>query len=566
MRAVIPRVSPRLQRCCEIAAPASNESLELPAGGADRLALQRATVRDAVVRGLGVTEFDDAAERSAAAPFVPAVRLASPETQPRSPNHGRLGFPRFVWRRGRGYLVAALTIGALAGCAFPSAQPLNESTVAAALQPPPPDAVRIAAAKLEHPLLKPLEIDGRGGFTPDEIAVITVVASPKLRALRDQRGVAEAQIVQAGILPNPQLGYSLDELHGNNAATLDSTLVNGRSIGLSWDVTSLLARHDNVAAARATSKSVDLSIAWQEWQLAQDARLRAYRLLSLQDRVPLARETEDDLAANVAVIWQARSAGQKTTADLTSATLAWTQAQADRFALEQQANADRVALNLALGQPADAPLQLKRGSAAAELTRDTLARGAPQLLNGLERRRLDLVALRLGYESEEATLRAAVKAQFPKLGLSFGRANDTSDVRTRSYGLTLDLPVFDRGQGQIAIAKATRQQLFDEYVARVAEARGEVTQALADATATRTQLQSVQESIPALEQLAKDTELAFRSNNVDILTYREARSSLASRRMEVSRLQQALLELELGIEIAAALPPDGGSVPPTISP
>lgn len=463
------------------------------------------------------------------------------------------GVRALIRRRMAGISVALATIGGLAltGCASYHAQPLAPAEVAAALAPPDLPSVKIAAEKLSHPLLGPMLIDGRGGFTPDEIAVMAVVASPRLRALRDQGGVARAQVVQAGILPNPQLGATLDQLHGGNAATLDPTLINGRSLGLSWEVTSLLTHHDNVAAARATAGALDLSIAWQEWQAAQEARLRAFRLLSLEQRLPLAREIEDDLAQNVKLIQRALALGQKTTSDLTLATTAWTQAQADRLTLVQQLNADRAALNLALGQPADTPLRLK--SSPSNIAAITFGGAAP-LLEGLEKRRLDLVALRLGYESEEATLRAAVKAQFPKIGLSFAKANDTSDVRTRSFGVTLDLPLFDRNQGQIAVGRATRQQLFDEYVARVAEARAEVSQALADLTGTRVQIQAVSESLPDLEQLAGALEQAFQSGNVDVLAYRGARDALATRRIELSRLQQSFVELEIALEIATGRP------------
>jgi outer membrane protein TolC len=435
----------------------------------------------------------------------------------------------------------------LGGCSTYRAQPLAPAAVEAALQPPDFTIVKISAEKIDHPLLRPLVIDGRDGFTPDEIAVMTVIVSPTLRALRDQRGVTRAQIVQAGILPNPQLGYTLDQQHGNN----DPTLVNGRSLGLSWEVTSLLAHRDNVAAARATAAALDLSIAWQEWQAAQDARLRALRVLSLEQRLPLAQANENDLAETVKLIQRALALGQKATSDLTVAAAAWTQAQADRLAFDQQLNADRTALNVALGQPADTLLHLK--PAPTDFSADTPA-DAPRLLDGLDKRRLDLVALRLGYESEEATLRAAVKAQFPKIGLSFAKANDTSDVRARSYGVTVDLPLFDRNQGQIAIGRATRQQLFDEYVARVAEARAEVAQGLADLAGTRLQLQAVNESLPALEQLAASLDKAFRSGNVDVLTYREARGALATRRIERSRLQQSFVELEIALEIATGRP------------
>ena len=61
--------------------------------------------------------------------------------------------------------------------------------------------------------------------------------------------------------------------------------------------------------------------------------------------------------------------------------------------------------------------------------------------------------------------------QFPKVSLGFNRANDTSNVHTFGFGVTVDLPIFDHNQGAIATAKATRQQLYDEYVDRLFTAR-----------------------------------------------------------------------------------------------
>jgi len=176
------------------------------------------------------------------------------------------------------------------------------------------------------------------------------------------------------------------------------------------------------------------------------------------------------------------------------------------------------------------------------------------MLDGFEERRLDLVALKLGYESQEATLRAAVKAQFPKIGIDFGQANDTSDVRTHSYGVTVDLPLFDRGQGQIAIDRATRRQLFDEYVVRVAEARAEVAQLLSNLAIIRAQLRTVEESLPALEQLVAAFEQALKTHNADEFSYRETRGALAARRMERSQLQLDGFELSVALEIAAGRP------------
>jgi outer membrane protein TolC len=407
------------------------------------------------------------------------------------------------------------------------------------------DSVRVAAARIKHPLLAPIVIDGRGGYTPDEIAVMVVVVSPELRALRDQRGVAQAQVVQAGILPNPQLGYSVDRPNG----IYNPAVVSGRSLGLSWEVTSLLTRHDQLGSARAGAKAIDLSVAWEEWQAAQDARLRAFRILSLERRLPLAKSIEVSMEDTLALTKKAVALGLKTTADMTVAVEAWSQAQNARFDLEQQFVAERAALNLGLGMaPADR-VPLKYPVPDASLALGPVPE-ADYLLQGLEERRLDLIALRYGYESEEASLRAAVIAQFPKIGLSVNKANDTTPIYTRGLGVTVDLPIFDRNQGQIAMGQATRQQLFDEYVARVAEARSEVEKVIENLATARAQLATVEASLPDLATLVSSYETALASRNSDELAYRDARAALATRQMERDVLQQQVLELVVALEIS----------------
>lgn len=447
----------------------------------------------------------------------------------------------------RAAIVAAL-VSALTGCAFYHAMPLNDAAREKALAPVPIERVKVAAANLEHPLVQPLVIDGNGGFSPDEIAVMAVIVSPALRALRDQRGVARAQVIQAGILPNPQLSESIDIPHGN----ADPSYVSAHTLGLSWDVSALLTRHDAMEAARASAEAVDLQVAWEEWQVAQDARLRAFRLLAMRAQLPLARAIESGLEANLIALRQGLAGGHKTMTDLTAATDLLTQARNNRLTLEQSITADRLALNVALAQSVDHDMEIKPGTNFPVLPHDT--RATDELLAGIENRRLDLVALALGYRSQEATLRSAVKAQFPKIGLSFSRASDTSDVKTLGGGVSIELPVFDRRQGVIAGAKATRQQLFDEYYARLAEARAEVRQILENLTATRAQLEEATQSLPDLEQLAASYDKAFQSHNADVLAYRDAQAALATRRMEESKLRQNVLELSVALEIATGRP------------
>jgi outer membrane protein TolC len=438
----------------------------------------------------------------------------------------------------------AVALFMAAGCSTYQSRPIDAASVDEALAPPSLASVKVAAAQLRHPLIQPVIIDGIGGFSPDEIAVMAVIVSPELRALRDQRGVAEAQVVQAGVLPNPQLAYAYDQPHGN----ADPTLVAAKSLGLSWDLSALFTHGAQVASAKAQARSVDLSVAWQEWQEAQAARLRAFRILSLKERVPLARDVEVGLADSVAITRQAVARGYKTLPDLALATASWSEAQNARFELEQQLAEEYADLDLELGLSTGEKVPLKAAPTFPELPPS--AAEANALLTGLEERRLDLVALRYGYESQEANLRSAVWAQFPKIGLNVNRARDTTPVKTRGYGVTVDLPVFDRNQGQIAIARATRQQLFDEYVARVAEARSQVGQILEQMDVVRRQLHAVEEYLPDLDRMNQAFNRALRSRNADLLAARDAQGALASRQIERSQLRQHALELEVALEIA----------------
>jgi len=170
----------------------------------------------------------------------------------------------------------------------------------------------------------------------------------------------------------------------------------------------------------------------------------------------------------------------------------------------------------------------------------------------LEKSRLDLVALKAGYSSQDYALRAAVKSQFPRIGIQVNKANDTTPISTRGLAVNFDIPIFDRNQGQIAIAQATRQQLFDEYVARVAEARSQVGQLNAQINRVKVELGSASEAYAQQEAIVNA--LKRTGNNLDYQVYRDARSQLANRFLELSALKQELLELVVALEIATGKP------------
>ncbi len=421
--------------------------------------------------------------------------------------------------------------------------PLDSSTVTQKLKPPSMETIRIDAKAIKHPILKPIDFDYRNGLSADEAAILAVLVNPKLRAIRDQRGVVAAQLLQAGILPNPQLSYSL------NVPTGGSTqgTVNAYGLGLSWDIASLITRGAKIAAIQANAASVDLDVAWQEWQVAQGAKQHMYRSIFLQKQLTVAREEEKGLRENVEVIRKAVDFGDMTVVNLSAAESALKAVRLSILTIAQQLEEERIALNQSLGLPPEQIVSLQKD------IEPPLPKTLPSITNiidVIEERRLDLLALKMGYESQEARLRAAILAQFPRINVGFSRLRDTGNVVTTGFGITIDFPFFDRNQGQIAIERATRKQLFDEYIARVFEARSNVATIIADMKSVRSQINATEESIETLKSLVQTYYKAFLEGNADVLSYYNARNDLIVKQIDVFKLKQTLADLGIALELA----------------
>jgi cobalt-zinc-cadmium efflux system outer membrane protein len=422
--------------------------------------------------------------------------------------------------------------------------PLEQAAIAEKLIPPSMETVRVKAKELQHPILKPLEFDMRNGLSPDEAAVLAVIANPKLRAIRDQRGIAAAQLLQAGILPNPQLSYGLDF----PSAGMTEGTVNAYNFGLSWEITSLITRGANLAAANAAAASVDLDVAWQEWQTAQAAKLQVYHLFFLDQQVAISTQEEARLRENLGLVKRAAASGLITVIDLAAAEAALQKSHASLLTTQQQREQERLALNQLLGLPAAEIVPLEPAIAAPYP--GSLPSGA-KLTDGIEERRLDLLALKNGYQSQEERLRGAVLAQFPKISIGFSHASDTTNVITTGFGITIDLPLFDRNQGAIAIESATRAKLFDEYVVRLFEGRGEIARALANINSLQRQSEAAEASIATLENVVESYGKALRQGNADVLTYYNARTELSTKQLELVDLKRQLADMHVALEIAA---------------
>src|ERR1700722_7598184 len=179
-------------------------------------------------------------------------------------------------RSGPALLAAALaSASVLAGCASYAPAPLK-GDAQAVLDGPDLGPAAVDATLRSHPRLKPVAIDLTQPLTPEALGLIAVIANPDLKAARAKAKVADAQVFAAGLLPDPNITLGYDRILSGPDHT-DPLLG-----ALALDLAAFRDLGVTRAAARAAGKQARLDLAWQEWQIAGQARLLAARIAALE--------------------------------------------------------------------------------------------------------------------------------------------------------------------------------------------------------------------------------------------------------------------------------------------
>jgi outer membrane protein TolC len=425
----------------------------------------------------------------------------------------------------------ALAFGAIVGCATYAPLPLDKGA-----------ALKERVEQLQHetqPLPPHLGIQ--------DIALLAVLNNPDLVAARAQRGLAQAQILAAGIAPNPSLSGSYGFLLGG-PGTVASV-----AAGLSQDLKSLVTLSSKRTSAEYSAREIDGKLLWQEWQTIAKARLLTVNLIEGEKRRRLLEQSAAQLGELLTRNRDSLAQGDTTLTALIPDLAAVASSQKQLDDLERQQDTSRRDLNVLLGLSPRAALPL---SDSVELP-PVDAEAVRQALPGLADRRPDLIALQLGYRSQEEHVRGAILAQFPMLSLGITGGHDNSNVRTLGPQITMDLPLFNRNQGNIAIERAARRQLHDEFNARLSTAKAEVQSLLDDMALLRKQYAARQPQLTELQRAAALASAAYRAGDLDERTYVDSLSARNFKQQEILAIEQMLMEQQIAVAtlIGAGMPP-----------
>lgn len=366
--------------------------------------------------------------------------------------------------------------------------------------------------------------------------------APELLAERERLGIALGRLQQARLWPyNPTLDLSGGPRTGDDETTLDY------GVGVSLRLPLSTRRAAATALAAAEADGARAGIADRRRAVVLAAVRRHLETLRAEQRVAQARSAVTLAERVVAATSQRHAAGDANELDSNVAAIARARALAEQRQAEAEATASRDRLAALLGIDPETPV----------IVSGTLDWPVPAIdaVDAILQRRPDLARLAAGRRAAEAEVElAAGRAGIdPSLSLGYEREEGADVVH---LGLSIELPVAERGQGDRAAALASARFAQRRLEAEALRVRAEVLAAIERARALRDAASGYQEAIvPRLEANERLTDAAFRTGSLSF-------SDVLSQQREVLAAREELLAIEYAAAVAAAEAAAAAALPP----
>ena len=393
-------------------------------------------------------------------------------------------------------------------------------------------------------------------LSADDAVQIALLNNRGLQARFADLGITEAQVVQAGRLPNP--GFSFGRLTKGDEVELER--------GLHINLARLIALPLMSRLEARRFEQVQREVTMDMLSLAAGTRKAHIQALAAEESVRYMRQVKDVAEASAELARRMEAVG----------------------------NFNKLARAREQAFYADAALGLARAEQAQRSSRERLTRllglwgqqtqftlperlpdlpEAPKDQPDIERtamaERLDVQAAKLGAEQTARNLGLTRTTRFINV-LELGLVRNTSNEAPRQTGweIGLELPLFDWGGARVARAEAVYMQALHRAAQTAIEARSEVREAYGNYRSAYDIARHQREEIVPLKKRISD-EQVLRYNGMLIGVFEllaDARSQIASVNTAIESLRdfwlaQADLDMALIGKAAMAAPAAGGAAP-----
>jgi cobalt-zinc-cadmium efflux system outer membrane protein len=368
-------------------------------------------------------------------------------------------------------------------------------------------------------------------ITLAQAQALALLKSPELAAFSYEVRAREAQALQAGLLPNPELGVEIEDFGGTREFHGFSSSQTTVQIGQTIPLTGRPAKQRQVALLESDLARWDYQAKRQD--VLADVAKAFVDVLAAQERLAVASDLLR-LAEQVAGTTAARvQAGKVSPVEETKAKVALATVWIELERARRNLDGARKRLAATWAEPSPT---FER----AEGLLDALASipASEQLAESIDKNP-DIARWGKELDQRDAVLKLAEAKRVPEptVNLGFRHISETSD-QTVVMGVSIPLPVFDRNQGGIAEAQ---RRIFKAQEER-ASARFKVLTALAEAyqalTSAHTEAAALAaQVIPGAESAFEAASEGYRQGKLGYLDVLDAQRTLFEAR---SRYIEAL--------------------------
>lgn len=333
-------------------------------------------------------------------------------------------------------------------------------------------------------------------LTADDAVQIALLNNNGLQATFEELGIAQADLVQAGLLKNPVFAGHVRFPDKSGKAT-------NTEFSVSEDFLDFFLRPLRKKLAQAQFEEAKLRVSEAVFSLAAEVRSAYYTLQAAAHTHAMLQTITHAAQAAVELAERQHAAGNINDLGLANEQAAFQQAKLDLIRSEAEVLAARERLNRLLGL----------GIAPAwKISQELPQLPSPELsVQDLESlaltQRLDLAAARQEVHVREQALALARRGAIPAVNVGIDTERDPDRTRVTGPSFEVELPVFDQKQTPIARAQAELRQSRRRLAALEAQIRSEVRSMRDRVQVTRQAIEQYQKMlIPLREKIVAESQ------------------------------------------------------------
>ncbi len=355
-------------------------------------------------------------------------------------------------------------------------------------------------------------------LTADDAVQVALLNNRGLQATFQELGITEAEVVQAGRIPNP--GFSFGRLTRGSEVEIDR--------GLHFNLARLLALPLIGPMEARRFQQTQGMVAMSVLSLAADTRKAYVLALAAEETVRYMQQVKQAAAAGAELARRMEQVGnfnklQRAREQGFAADASLNLARAEQA---QRSTRERLTRLLGLWGP---QTQFALPERLADLPKD--ARDLPDVERTALAQRLDVQGARLAVEQTARNLGLTRTTRFINvLEVGFARNSSNEAPTQRGWEVGFELPLFDWGGARVAKAEAVYMQTMHRAAETAINARSEVREAYtAYRSAHDIARYHLDEIVPLRKQIAEENVLRYNGMLIGVFELlADARAQIAS--------------------------------------